>query len=616
MSFINDLAFGEKLDELEIEGDLKVGGDILLQGAFPKMDQKIFDLNTTIGYKANQSDVDEMEVTLNTKANQADVDASLSLKANQADTDLAFSLTDGQIDAVNALLGIKANQVDMENAAALISVLDTDLSDNAHRINTLETDVETLHGNIETISSNVEILHGNVETLSSNIVILHGNVETIESNISILHGNVETLSSNIEILHGNVETLSSNIVILHWNVETIESNISILHGNVETLSSNIEILHGNVETLSSNIVILHGNVETLSSNIVILHGNVETLSGNVNILHGNVETLTSNIEILRANVVVLTDDLESNAVRIQALYNADYAPKSWVNDKDYATEAFVTGAVVSANAIGVLIDLALTGYASTTSLGTTNQSVADLADLVADDYVAKPSNWTALVGALGSLDDYVATKISTSTTIVFRPTDWSTYPPSLGAATTLKSYTEKKIDVYIDALVDGGSEYLKLRNDSVDGSGNRIGTQKIEFLRTTAAEAFGANQCADWKIGTDSTCGLNIYRKGTHPTLGVLYNGNVIEFDQDGDVNVVKVGGLKINNAEVATKSYTDATFAAIGVEASVSQLATTSTDHGRRITTIEGAGYATTSQLSVYATASSLGTRTLRSVV
>ena len=54
MSFINDLAFSEKLDELEIEGDLKVGGDILLQGAFPKMDQKIFDLNTTIGYKANQ----------------------------------------------------------------------------------------------------------------------------------------------------------------------------------------------------------------------------------------------------------------------------------------------------------------------------------------------------------------------------------------------------------------------------------------------------------------------------------------------------------------------------------------------------------------------------------
>ena len=76
---------------------------------------------------------------------------------------------------------------------------------------------------------------------------------------------------------------------------------------------------------------------------------------NVSILHGNVETLTSNIEILRANVAVLTDDLESNAVRIQV---------------------FVIGAVVSANAIGILIDLALTRYASSTSLGTTNQSAA------------------------------------------------------------------------------------------------------------------------------------------------------------------------------------------------------------------------------------------------
>jgi len=152
-----------------IDAALRGGGDILLQGAFPKMDQMIFDLNTTIGYKANQSDVDEMEVTLNTKANQEDVDVSLSLKANQADTDLAFSLTDGQIDAVNALLGTEANQVDMENTATLISVLDTALSDNAHRINTLET-------NVEMFSSNTETLHGNVETLSSNIVILHGNV--------------------------------------------------------------------------------------------------------------------------------------------------------------------------------------------------------------------------------------------------------------------------------------------------------------------------------------------------------------------------------------------------------------------------------------------------------
>jgi len=101
---------------------------------------------------------------------------------------------------------------------------------------------------------------------------------------------------------------------------------------------------------------------------------------------------------------------------------------------------------------------------------------------------------------------------------------------------------------------------------------------------------------------------LDIHRKQTDPTLGSVYDGNVIEFEQDGDINVVKADGLKINNEEVATKLYTDTTFAAIGVEASVSQLSTTSTDHGTRITAIEAAGYATTSQLSAYATASSLG--------
>jgi hypothetical protein len=87
-----------------------------------------------------------------------------------------------------------------------------------------------------------------------------------------------------------------------------------------------------------------------------------------------------------------------------------------------------------------------------------------------------------------------------------------------------------------------------------------------------------------------------------------MHDRTVIEFKQDVDVNVVKVGGLKINNEEVATKSYTDTTFAAIGVAASVSQLSTTSTNHGGRITTIEGANYATTSELSLYATVSSLG--------
>jgi hypothetical protein len=150
---------------------------------------------------------------------------------------------------------------------------------------------------------------------------------------------------------------------------------------------------------------------------------------------------------------------------------------------------------------------------------------------------------------------------------------------------------------------------MKLRDYNVSANGNRTGETRIEFLRTTPTEAFGSNECVDWMIGANSLCGFDIYRKGTHPTLGVIYNGTVLEFDQDGDVNCVKAGGLKVDGHEVSTKSYTDTTFAAISVEQSVSDLSFASSGHGQRLTTIEGAGYATTSQLSAYALSSSLGT-------
>ena len=106
MSFINDIAFDERLAVLEIGGTLTVGGDILLQGEFPKMDQKLVALNSSIALKANQSDMDELEVTLNTKANRSDLDVALSLTGEQA-------------DALNVLLGTKANQSDVDAELAL-----------------------------------------------------------------------------------------------------------------------------------------------------------------------------------------------------------------------------------------------------------------------------------------------------------------------------------------------------------------------------------------------------------------------------------------------------------------------------------------------------------------
>ena len=180
MSFINDIAFDGRVDELEVEGHLRVGGDILLHGEFPKMDQQIAiatnSLNSSISLKANQSDLDVVVVTLNMKADHEEVVASLSLKADQSELDSALSSVDSRIDGVDGLLGTKANQNALDTLDTRASVLEPDLTSNASRVSVLETDLSDTGSRVsvleEDLTSNIEILHANVETLESNIEIL------------------------------------------------------------------------------------------------------------------------------------------------------------------------------------------------------------------------------------------------------------------------------------------------------------------------------------------------------------------------------------------------------------------------------------------------------------
>jgi len=100
---------------------------------------------------------------------------------------------------------------------------------------------------------------------------------------------------------------------------------------------------------------------------------------------------------------------------------------------------------------------------------------------------------------------------------------------------------------------------------------------------------------------------MDFHRKSTDPNLGTsLYNGNVLELKEDADVNIPKVGGLKINNEEVATQNFV--TGIRDNLDSTVSQLVTSSSNHNQRLTTIEDSGYVTQSALSIYATSSSLG--------
>jgi len=213
---------------------------------------------------------------------------------------------------------------------------------------------------------------------------------------------------------------------------------------------------------------------------------------------------------------------------------------------------------VTKGAISALINTALAGYASTTQLASTNQSVSDLAGAVGTGFVLIPSVWNAFSYPDG-LRSYVEAKVG-GYDLVHEPSDRASYPSGNFRIllTNLKTYSEEKVNDFKDA----GSSYLKLRNTS--------GVTHLDFLRSS--ETFGSVPNADWKLTTNSNDGLDIVRKAT-PVLGLYENEKIVQFKDDGDVNVVKEGGLKVNNEEVATKDFTDSTYAQINLEQFVSDL-------------------------------------------
>jgi hypothetical protein len=270
-------------------------------------------------------------------------------------------------------------------------------------------------------------------------------------------------------------------------------------------------------------------IEGLETNIYYTYGEGIT-TGNVSTLH----TIVENLET----------DLTNNTGRIGAI-EADYVRNSQLATAAVATGSASLGASILTTASGIFTSIipGIGGGAATTVTKRTSDFFQELADAYEDTEFAMDN-------------------------LVQKPSDWTSYPPLVGGNpvgnTHLKSYVERKFsiqgatqaDAKILELVDGSSQYLKLRDASVNASGDRNGVQGIDFVRTTASEAFGDDVCADWRLTTNSFCGLDIYRKQTDPILGSVFDGNVIECDADGDVNVVKVGGLKINNSEVATKSF------------------------------------------------------------
>jgi hypothetical protein len=296
----------------------------------------------------------------------------------------------------------------------------------------------------------------------------------------------------------------------------IESNISILHANVVTLTFDLSSNASRTSVLESNIYYTYEDSFDEDDDPVVLLGNVSTL-------HTIVESLET--------------DPTSNTERIAAI------------EGDYVTNADLAIATAFTGAGAGFLTAAFVWY-------------------------TRASGSTRTVG--GFFDELVVVEDEspefTLNDVVQKPEDWSSYLPLLLGNTTLKSYIEQKSAIQgaakaqleVDNLVNRyreESSFMKLRDHYINANLIRGNTTKIDFLRSTPEEEYGDYLGADWRITTNQSYGMDFHRKSTDPNLGTsLYNGNVLELKEDGDVNVVKAGGLKINNDEVATQNFVTGT--------------------------------------------------------
>ena len=107
----------------------------------------------------------------------------------------------------------------------------------------------------------------------------------------------------------------------------------------------------------------------------------------------------------------LEDNMTSNASRLTTV------------EDDYATISYVDASVVTSSAISLLIDTALTGYATTSELSATTQNLTDLSDDIIATYVPYPLDWVTYTSLGNSLSNYVDGKIGAYSSIVVKPSD-------------------------------------------------------------------------------------------------------------------------------------------------------------------------------------------------
>jgi len=524
MSFVNEIAFKEKLNTLQIDGNLEVGGDIDLKGDFPLMESKLqtktdvtatntlnANLSSAIGLKANQTAVDTLETTLETKASKQDVDA---MEAN-INTALETKATQVFVDAletnINTALETKANQADV---------------DTAMNLKANQSDVDTINTTLDTKANQAD-----VDTAL--------NAKANQAHVDAMEANINT-ALELKANQADVDT-AMNAKANQADVDTMEANINTaLETKANQTDVDAKANQADIDTMETNI---NTALDTKANQTY-----VDTMEANINTA---LETKANQADVNTAL------DTKASKDELDAVVSASQPAGNYLTHDDLET---AVGASAGAGAGAGLITAGTTIWTGTTSTG---QSVVrtfgnwltgiksgydalndgfgleEEADIVEEfnlsRYVEKPSDFT------GDLKGYVEGKVSSS---VLKPSDWLE-TDNLDTYVTMKT---ENIDG--GAEISGSGAYLKITDRDVAGTG----MPGIYFLRGENGGTFGSSPAMDWSITADIN-GLNVSRKSTDPNGIFSYDGSILELKESGIVNIPKADGLKINNEVVAVKN-------------------------------------------------------------
>jgi hypothetical protein len=410
-----------------------------------------------------------------------------------------------------------------------IENLEVDLPSNVIRIETLEQD----------LPSNVIRIENLERDLPSNVVRIETLEQDLPSNVVRIENLERDLPSNVVRIETLETDLPSNVVRIETLEQDLPSNVIRIENLERDLPSNVVRIETLETDLPSNVVRIENLERDLPSNVV----RIETLETDNEVNSGRIQVIEDTYATTAyADGIDNGQWVSENFLSAPTKYDAltGLIPNGkWTDGEEYvshrlsgyATTNYVNEVALSAVAVEGIVSTAITGLATTSALGETTAMVeAVAADLVAHQqsasllYVSKPLDW--LEEGL-TLKEYVEGK---SEDAVRQPSDW-------GTNETLDAYVVAKTQNIPTPATIGGS------------------SPTIQFI--THGGAYGSTQSPDWKIYSTPFSTLAIHRKSTGDPLGAIfdYDGDVVNIGANGDVNIPKTDGLKVNDELVAIKS-------------------------------------------------------------